>query len=133
MSDYAKVAASQLPEAVNVVLAEYYKEFRVEVDAMTQKSANRCRDILKATSPRGAESKHYADGWTVKQDGSGVSKAFIVHNRTKPGLAHLLNNGHVAANQYGTYGFVAGDGHIDKAEKEAVDYLIEQLKGAGAL
>ena len=134
MSDYgARVAAYELPDAVVAALEEYVKGHRDQVAEMVGKAARKCRATLKATSPRGNEAKHYADGWTVRAEGDAYTKTFTVYNKTKPGLAHLLNDGHAAENQYGTYGFVPGDKHIDKAANEAVDYLIEQLKGAGAL
>ena len=127
------VSAAGLPEAVSEALDAFAKEHRSMVDDALRRSANRCRSVLKATSPRGNQAKHYADGWAVTVEGDTLSKSFIVHNKTKPGLAHLLNNGHVGKNQHGQWGYVQGDGHIDKVEAEAVDYLIEQLKGAGAL
>ena len=133
MSTEQKVAVEYLGDAVEKAMEEFEKEHRQQLIAMIRSSANKCRNTLKATSPRGDEAKHYADGWRVSFQNETLGAACVVYNGTKTGLAHLLNNGHVAANKYGKYGFVGGDGHIDKAAADAVDYLIEQLKGAGAL
>ncbi len=127
------VAVYQLDAAVARAMEEFNKEHSQELGAIVKRTANRCRNTLKATSPRGRESKHYADGWRVAFRFGTFGAEAVVYNSSKPGLAHLLNDGHVAANKYGTYGFVGGDRHIDKAAQEAVDYLIEQLGKAGAL
>lgn len=127
------IVTSGLDTAVYEALKQYVDDFKEESTAMLRRSANRCKATLKATSPRGNESKHYADGWSVKDVSDNYTGGFVIYNRTKPGLAHLLNDGHVAKNKFGTYGFVRGDGHINKAEKDAVEYLMEQLSKAGAL
>ena len=52
---------------------------------------------LKSTSPRGRGSKqgHNADSWYVKTERPKKSKSSnIIHNKMKPGLTHLLENGH---------------------------------------
>jgi hypothetical protein len=43
-------------------------------------------------------------------------------------LTHLLENGHIVRNQYGTYGRVNGDGHIKDAEQNAVEEVISTLE-----
>lgn len=134
MSDLGEIVhVERVPEALYTALEEYAKEHRQEVQDMIRKAANRCRITLKATSPRGKEAKHYADGWSVKAVGTKYEATFTVYNSTKPGLAHLLNDGHVVVNEHGVYGFTRGDKHIDKAAKDAVAYLEEQLRKAGAL
>lgn len=124
---------ADLDQAVYAALSEYLKEHREEAKAMLKSAALHCRSTLKATSPRGDGAKHYADGWSYRDVSSAYTPAYVIYNRTKPGLGHLLNDGHVSANKYGTYGFVPGDRHIDKAAEDAAEYLIQQLKGAGAL
>lgn len=52
---------------------------------------------LKRTSPvgRGSKKGHYADSWYVKTERPKKSKSSnIIHNKMKPGLTHLLENGH---------------------------------------
>ena len=56
---------------------------------------------LKETSPRGKGSRkgHYADGWSIKAVEKGNGKfGFVIHNRKKPGLTHLLEKGHQLQN-----------------------------------
>ena len=43
----------------------------------------------------------------------------IVHNSKFAYLTHLLNNGHIIRNKYGTYGRKNGDNHIGKVEQWA--------------
>lgn len=71
---------------------------------------------LKQTSPvgRGSKKGHYADGWYVKTERPKKSKsANIIHNKTKPGLTHLLEHGH----QSNRGGRVKGITHIKPVEE----------------
>ena len=71
---------------------------------------------LKETSPRGRGSKkgHYADGWGISYLRIGNGKfRFVVHNKKKPGLTHLLENGH----QSNLGGYVEGITHIKPIEE----------------
>lgn len=59
----------------------------------------------------------YAEGWTIKKGKS--ESTYIVYNKTKPGLAHLLENGHVVTNKKGkSMGHYEGEKHIAPAVQE---------------
>lgn len=109
------------------ILDKYADKVNESVDDVAGKIASDTAKDLKQTSPR--KSGKYAKGWAVKKDGSG---RYIVHNKTDYQLTHLLNNGHVVANQYGTYGRTTGDNHIgkaaDKYEREFIDELTNRIE-----
>lgn len=68
--------------------------------------------------------KGYSSGWRTKREGN----TFIVHNEKMPGLTHLLENGHVAKNQYGTYERVPAVKHIEPVEQEANEEFIKRVE-----
>lgn len=85
-------------ELQNILAAfsqEVQDEYESELDRITKEAVKK----LKATSPKDTASRrHYANGWTVKSESRRQVKTFIVYNKTKPGLAHLLEYGHAKVN-----------------------------------
>lgn len=91
-------------------------------DKDCKKAALNTKSKLKAYAPNGPNG--YKDGWSYKKQDGG----YIVYHKTKPGLTHLLNNGHAIVNQFGRYGRVNGDNHMGKAEQEAIQELLETIQ-----
>lgn len=107
------------------LLEGYSKEVSEAVEKAASGVASASVNKLKKHSPKGHGTKHYADGWKKKR----VSKTeFTVYNATKPGLTHLLNDGHVVKNQKGTYGRVKGDGHIDEVARWAESEFVKRTE-----
>ena len=109
---------------VEELLDDYCKEIEEEVDKAARGTASATAKYLKKHSPRGEGKKHYADGWRSKRLGK---RQYVVHNAAKPGLTHLLNNGHAKA---GGTGYVEGDGHINEADEWAVDEFMKRVEKA---
>ena len=106
-------------------LSEILKDYIGDVSEIVEQSAREAAEIatnqLKNTSPRGKGIKgHYASGWTVKDETQGAMATFIVYNKKKPQLTHLLENGHVVRNKKGTYGRARAIKHIKPAEEAAI-------------
>lgn len=92
-----KVSIDGLADAVMDALKEYNDITGEEFEEIAEQVAKEGRKKLKETSPRGRGSRkgHYADGWSVKYVKTGTNKfSFVIYNRKKPGLAHLLEKGH---------------------------------------
>ena len=84
---------------------------------------------LKSVSPVGSSKrKKYKSGWSVKvENGRGSRlrvKRVVIYNKNKPGLAHLLENGH--ANRDG--GRTDGNPHIKPMEEACVKEYVENVK-----
>lgn len=80
---------------------------------------------LREASPR--RSGQYAKGWTLKTERtSGRPAQYIIHNKDRPWLAHLLEHGH--AKRGG--GRVQGQPHIAPVEKEVVDAYLAAVEEA---
>ena len=93
----SKVNIDGLEDAVLKELKKFDNVTEEEFEKIAKAVAKEGTKKLKATSPRGRGSKkgHYADGWGVTYFRKGNGKfQFVVHNKKKPGLTHLLENGH---------------------------------------
>ena len=93
----SKVNIDGLADAVLKELKKFNDVTEEEFEKIAKAVAKEGTKKLKATSPRGRSSKkgHYADGWGVTYLKKGNGKfQFVVHNKKKPGLTHLLENGH---------------------------------------
>ena len=66
----------------------------------------------------------YRKGFATKKISD---NGYVTYNKTKPGLTHLLNNGHMVRNRNGTYGRYNGDNHMGRAEAEAVSECLKDL------
>lgn len=94
-----KVSVENLADAVMDAVKEYKDLTEEEFEEIAREVAKEGTKKLKETSPRepgsGGPKGHYADGWSVKYERIGNGKfQFIIHNRKKPGLTHLLEKGH---------------------------------------
>ena len=100
------------------LLEQVDKDIQKAMDESMKQVAKESVSKLKNSSPR--KTGKYARGWTTKQiDKNGI----VVHNSKHYQLTHLLENGHVIRNKYGTYGRTSGIKHIQPVEQWASDEL----------
>lgn len=89
------VSIDGLADAVMHELREHNKYAAESLREIANEVAREGAKKLRSSSPVGTSKKHYQSGWTVKAENAGAGKfSFVVYNRLKPGLAHLLENGH---------------------------------------
>ena len=96
--------ATNLVAEVTAALEKYSQEAQYALDEAAKEAAELTQRQLKATSPRGKGK--YSRGWSVRKQESGGLVSYVVYNRAQPGLTHTLEHGHLARNQYGTFGRV---------------------------
>ncbi len=108
------------------ILQEYAGFCTDEMKESAVEVAKDAKKELKKRSPEGEGSRkgHYKDGWTysVGKD-SAYSIGVTVHNKKKPGLAHLLEHGH--AKRGG--GRVEGIKHIAPVETQVQEEYVKKL------
>lgn len=95
------VEIKEVAGKLEVILDEFNLEVIREVEDAMRKSANHGRQLLrKHQSPY--EYGDYADGWRVSYEHVGQiqPRRYIIHNRTRYMLTHLLENGFIS--RYGT-------------------------------
>lgn len=118
------MAWTELSVEIKNVLDEYSEELDETVQVVMMQVAKETRDMLKKTSPKTKRTgKHYANGWAIKKE----PKTLHVYNKTKPGLTHLLENGHLIRNQYGSYDHTTPQPHIKPAEEWANAEVMRRL------
>lgn len=101
---------------VQKILKKYEQETVKDVKKVTKKLANRGAKELREKSK--FNTGNYASGWTSKVEDGVLSCVGIIYNK-KPGLPHLLENGHALRNG----GRMAGRTHIAPVEEKLVkDY-----------
>ena len=117
------IKSEQLRDAVMEALSDYRDEVNEGVRKAIKKQANEDVRELKATSPK--KTGKYAAGWAKKVVKNNVSAYdVVVYNKEKPGLTHLLENGHAKVNG----GFVPGIQHIKPVEEESNDKILEKVE-----
>ncbi len=123
-----QIDSAKLSESLQKILRQYGDDVREVTRRMVKKSGNEARDQLKKVSPRRPKSnKHYADGWTVGDyTWSTLGAHVTVYNAKKPGLAHLLENGHANRNGGRTRAYV----HIKPVEEEVIKTFEENVRRA---
>lgn len=105
------VQMEELLDEINKGIEDVVNEALADVPKATAQ-------LLRNTSPKGSPHlRRYAEGWTTKKGKGEV----IVYNKTNWQLTHLLENGHVVVNKYGTYGRTRAIKHIQPAEEQAAE------------
>ena len=93
------------------------------VDEALKEPPKLAKKLIMSNAPKLSGS--YRRGWKIKRHRR--TKSAVVYNDTDPGLAHLLEYGHVSKNQYGVYGRVNGKAHIKPAEVQSVELFIQTI------
>ena len=105
--------ATNLVAEVTAALEQYSQEVQEAVNAAAKEAAEVTQRQLKANSPK--RKGKYARGWRIKKQEMADLVSYVVYNGATPGLTHTLEHGHLARNQYGTYGRVRAIPHIGEA------------------
>lgn len=115
MSDSVSVQMKNL-------LDEYDSQVKEAAKTAIRKVSDEAVQKLKATSPK--RKGKYARSWKVTRKGMDA----VIHN-SEYRLTHLLENGHMIVNQYGTYGRKSATPHIKPVEQWANDELVREIEG----
>lgn len=105
--------ATNLVAEVTAALEQYSQEVQDAVNEAAKEAAEVTQRQLKANSPK--RKGKYARGWRIKKQEMGNLVSYVVYNGASPGLTHTLEHGHLARNQFGTYGRVRAIPHIGDA------------------
>ena len=107
------------------ILAKYGDDVKEATRRLVKRAGNEARDKLKQTSPK--DTGHYAEGWTTgKYTWTALGAEITVYNAKKPGLAHLLENGHAKRNG----GRAPAKVHIKPVEEEVGRELEKNIRQA---
>lgn len=111
--------------SLEVQLSKIMEEESLRIHRAAEAAAKEAAELtvreLKANSPKRARrGGKYARGWKMKKLSEGTLVSYIVYNGSQPGLTHVLENGHVARNQFGTFGRVRAIKHIGPAAEAGI-------------
>ena len=118
-----KITVDRLSDEIMDALEEYREMTDEVVQTAVDTVSKETKKLVQAGSP--VQTGGYQKGWAVKKTSAKAGQVSItVYNRKKPGLTHLLENGH----QKTGGGRVAAIPHIRPAEEEARRYLEEHIR-----
>ena len=117
---------------VETLLSEALYEVNTECNEILFKCMSKAmkkakQDVVNSSPVLTGEHKK---GWSVRTKRLKYGFDGVIYNKTHPRLTHLLNNGHIVRNQFGTYGREEGDNHITNARDRAEEYLLDLLTEA---
>ncbi len=116
MADVVKV--DDLAGEIVLAVRTYTEEVGAAIEEAVKETAQALIADLRETSPK--DTGEYAKGWTAKKEGPG---RYVVYNKKKPQLTHLLEHGHAKAGG----GRVEGRPHIKPAEERHVPQLERKI------
>ncbi|MDP3059049.1 MAG: HK97 gp10 family phage protein [bacterium] len=113
------IKGEQLSQELMNQFTLYTADIVEGINAAGKRSARAGVEALLSTSPQ--RSGKYRRGWSIKEEeGRGGVLRFILHNKQRPWLTHLLEHGHATRDG----GRTKAQPHIDPAgEKIAADFL----------
>lgn len=121
----AKVTADGFAAALAKILNDYKDGVITDTETLTKKFAQKGVKELKSASGIFGGGGGYAKGWRSKFEKKRLGSGSVIYNE-KPGLPHLLENGH--AKRGG--GRVAGRSHIAPVEEKLVEEFTKAIEGA---
>ena len=121
------VGADGFRDAVKSLLDEYGNDAYKVLAETVESAAKECVKQIKGNSKK--RTGKYAKGWTKKQQYSRVlGTSYVVYNRDRYRVAHLLEHSHVIANKKGRYGSTVGDNVISDATDYTEEWLVMETE-----
>jgi hypothetical protein len=127
-----------LSKAINSILIPYGDSIKGGLEkALTKigkEGAQKLRQAAASTFPTGRRkcSGVYAKGWSSTVETKRTGPIVKIHNRTKPGLAHLLEHGHPVVRGGETIGDAPAYVHIApvaaELENKALSMVAQEVK-----
>lgn len=134
----ARVNIDNFLHELNAIVDDFIDEEKELIEEEVRKTAKEAVKELKTTTPDGAEKYRdwddYQNGWKVSYETSSLGNVTaIIHQDKmtrggKPGLTHLLEEGHVNANGHGR---ARAFPHIEPAAEKAFEELKRRLGNNG--
>lgn len=109
------------------IVGDFLEDVDTDVDEAVTAAAKVGVDAIKAASPENRGK--YKDGWTFdfENEKYGQHEA-VIHNKSVPGLTHLLEHGHeqfVAGHDTGS--FTPGKPHIELGYQAAAEEMNKRM------
>lgn len=116
--------ASNVEVELKAILSDYVDEIQEVANKAITSGTKEAAKKLKSDSPK--EEGDYSKGWTTRIDKSHGAVTGTAYNKTKPGLTHLLENGHAKVNG----GRVSAKPHILPVQEWATAEIMKEIEAA---
>ena len=123
-----KIGSDNLRTAIDNILTEYGDAAKDAVEESCQLVAKKVVKDLKAAGDFN-NGEDFRKGWTSKTENTRLGASVVVYNKTKPGLAHLLEFGHAKTNGGRTRAFNFIAPIADTVEKQFLETFQKQMGG----
>ena len=125
----AKTPLDKFSAEIAGILEEYADDVQSNLEEITKEVGKKGAKAVQAQAKATVGGKMYASGWTSQVEATRIGTTATIYNKARPGLAHLLEHGHVSRNGTGrTFGRVPGHEHIAPVEQELVDEFQKELE-----
>lgn len=119
------ISADKLAAEIMRQMREYTEEAKKVTRKVALKASWEAVNLLKEASPKSEGGGEYAENWSRTKDKYDIT----VYNKGPTyRIAHLLEKGHQLRRGGRKVGKVRAYPHIEKVEKECVEYYIEELE-----
>lgn len=125
MAKYVKV--DDFETAVSDIIEKYFDGIATESNALVAETAAETVMELSLYNGKYATGK-YASSWRIKQNAKSKKKNEVTVYNTQASLTHLLEHGHIKVVHGKVLGFTAARPHIAKAEKNAINKMIDGIE-----
>lgn len=121
-----RVHVDAFDSVLNETISEFIGECEVDIDEALAASAKVAKEEVRQ-EPAGAGKYHdwndYQKGWVIEKQIRAYGDEYIIRNKKKPGLTHLLEEGHVNVDGSRARAFP----HVAPAAEKAKEDLIRRL------
>lgn len=123
-----KIDSQSLADVINGYLEEYGSGVRDAIEAASKQVA---KDVVKELKQGGGfgGTGEFNRGWTSKTEQTRLGSGTVVYNKSQPGLAHLLEFGHVKTNGGRTKAFNFIAPINDSVEEKFVQAFKQSIGG----
>lgn len=120
-----KVKPVDMAAEIEKILKAYGDDVSANMAAITLSVARAtAKDLNSKAAQKVGGSGRYSRGWGVTTENKRLTKTAVVHHKTTPGLPHLLEYGHIAANGKR----VGQREHIADVDQEVEDLFEKEIK-----
>lgn len=116
------ISIDDLANEITSAVREYTQDVTNGIEKEVDKTSKTVTKGISSDSPK--KTGEYAKGWTRKKTADGGTVRYVIHNKKKGSIAHLLEFGH--AKRGG--GRVAGKPHIRPNYDREVPEMVNRIK-----
>ena len=123
-----KTPFDKLQESLDKILRDYEEEVVKDTGELAKKFGQKGAQAVRASAQQHGWGRHtgYDKGWTTTFEQTRYGQKAVIHNKTVPGLAHLLENGHALRNGGRSRAFP----HIAPVEQTITEEFYKAVKNS---